>query len=185
MEKSEFRLLLKSIRTNNPFNYTKAGLWYSDELLVEESTNRYTNSCKKFELSKIQSVVYYKTITNVVKKAIYGVLIFIVLVIFITGDLETLGFVIWGIVGIIPVLLLIRKVFAGDTCRAYLVTAVGEHELESIGTVNRAKILMDRLKVMVQNIQGDVNEEDLQLRIEEFSKLVTRKPLGAKKKSKT
>lgn len=182
MNKSDFRLLLKSKRTNQPFVYCKAGLWYSDEYLIEEKTNSYTNNCKKFELSKIQALLYYKTSSNMIKTMICGFIALANLLLLLFGGLQTGFLIFWGIILLFLVFYLIIKVNQGDSCRAFLVTAVGEHELESIGTIKRAKLMVERIKVLVGSVQGDVDQADIALRINEFSSNVTRKPMGTIKK---
>ena len=177
MQPSDFEQILKASRVSSIGSASINTLWCSKELLVEENSSRYFNFCKKYELSKIQAITYYKTKRNSVFMYMAGA-IAVVLIGFALYFYSTImGLSIFFIcLSLVFIYVFISKLIEGVSCRLYLVTAVGEHELESVKTVKRAKKLLDKLSIYIGNVQGVVDDEDLKARVEELNAIVTRKP---------
>lgn len=184
MTPSDFEKILNATRSSDFITSTNYSLWCSKELLVEEISGTYFNNCKKYELSKIQAFTYYVTNSNHIVKIICGLFAALFLVLLLVFITEIGAIICFGILLIPFSIIFIKKTVEGDSCKFYLVSAVGVHLLESVKTVKRAKILLSKVNNYIANVQGNNDEAALLEKIEELSLLVTRKPRLIKKGAK-
>ena len=185
MKPSDFELILKRTTVSDIGSSSKFALWCSNEFLVEEKSEAKYNKCKKFEISKIQSVCYYQTKGNLIVMLVCGGIGFVLAICALSVLFSIVGLSIFlGVLSVIFLGILTKKMIDGHSCNLYLITAVGEHKLEGVKTMKRAQIMVEKLNVYINNSQGGLDNDDLKTRIDELSLVVTRKPQRAYVKSK-
>lgn len=181
MSPKDFTILLKSYRLGAFSGNQKYALWTSNDTLVEIESNGYTERGRKYELKNIQGVVHTPTLRNMIRSIFGSIVVLIFLVSLIASSSILVLAAIVGVLLVISVVMLVFILIEGPSCKVLLVTAVGEHELKSVGNLKRMKILLLHLRRRIVDIQGPLDESEIEMNIDKFDEIVTRTSKQPKK----
>jgi hypothetical protein len=118
---------------------------------------------RRFYFSDIQSIIVHKTNTGKIQNLIVGLLLvaFAVMAFTLDNGLEIVGTIMAGLFLIFLSINWLR----GPTCILHLRTAVQNEKLPSLYRLKNAQKVMDRVKLLIENVQGHLNPEALKQNI--------------------
>ena len=134
-------------------------LWQGRDHLLQIYSRLGVEDYKRFYFNDIQAIITRQTDTGKVQNLVLGAMTGVFgLFAFTSGG----GWSIFnGIVAGMTLLLLIINIFKGPTCETYLLTAVQTEKLHSLHRLKTTQTVMNRLRSLIEQVQGRVNPEIL------------------------
>jgi hypothetical protein len=151
-QKNEYR---KLPGTKKGFFLGKYTLWQGRDHLLQVYARFGVEDYKRYYFDDIQAIVTRRTKSALIQNLILGFFLglFILATISVDGG--------WGlfylVVGVFVLGLLLVNMLRGPTCETRLMTAVQTETLHSLHRLKNACRAMDRLKTIIENVQGSVN----------------------------
>lgn len=145
-------------------------LWLGSDHLLHVTGTRYRETYKRFYFRDIQALSLRKTRTGAVWSIVLGSLAAPLLAVALSVEIRAgeyfrgVGMVLFGAPGALCLLLLLFNMAFGPTCICHLRTAVHVEELPCLGRLRTAERVFDRLKVIIEEVQGRVQPEMTQRR---------------------
>jgi hypothetical protein len=159
---------------------SRSSLWLgSDHLLFVECTG-YTESYKRFYFRDIQAITIRQTKLWWLWIALLALpfLLFAIGLSFGVVSIATQGLksndlpvmIALGIPAAFFLLFLILNFFWGPSCRVQLRTAVQTEELGSISRVRQARRILNRIRPLIVEAQGQLTPEEVSVRMQEAAR---------------
>jgi len=156
----------------------RSSLWLaSDHLLGLDSTG-YSESYKRFYFRDIQAVTIRLSRRRLIWNWVLGVPTAICLVgwgydLLVSRNMS-LGGIITGVtVTLLFALPLLLNNLRGPTCVCHLRTAVQTEELPSLGRLAKARRILDRLRPLIAQAQGQLAPEEIPSRVQAWTAAAT------------
>lgn len=147
----------------------RVSLWLgSDHLLLVERSG-FTESYKRFYFRDIQAITIQKTSRRSIWNGVLAIPFVICLFGFfvsMTSPRNTTGMVISSILLVITLLPIILNNIRGTACTCQLKTAVQIENLGSIGRVNQAHKVLDKIRPFIVAAQGQLTAEEVSARMQ-------------------
>lgn len=134
-------------------------LWQAADHLLMVYSRFGIEDYKRFYFADIQSIITHKTITGKIQNLVIS--LFLVGFGIMTVTLDSAGAIVGGIMAACFAIFLIVNCVRGPTCATYLQTAVQTEKLHSLYRLKSARKVMDRLKPLLENVQGRLTSESL------------------------
>jgi hypothetical protein len=134
-------------------------LWQGSDHLLQIHSRLGVEDYKRFYFSDIQAIITRKTDTGKIQNFILGTLtgLFGLFAVTSGGAWSVFNAIIAGVM----LLVLIANVFKGSTCETYLLTAVQTEKLHSLHRLKTTQPVMNRLRSLIEQVQGPINPEIL------------------------
>jgi hypothetical protein len=146
---------------------TRSNLWLGMDHLLCVETEGYTEKYRRFYFRDIQSITLRRTNRalglGVVTGALTAVFALLVLVI---EDLP--GKSVFGILGGVCAIPCALNFIYGPTCKCELRTAVQTENVPSMSRVRRARKVLNLLRPLIAEAQGQLSVEEISLRFREM-----------------
>ncbi|MDY7037755.1 MAG: hypothetical protein SV375_16525 [Thermodesulfobacteriota bacterium] len=153
-------------------------LWLSNDHLLSIDSRRFMEDYKRFYLRDIQSIIIQKTSVGKIQNLFLAVFCcFFILLTYSTRGIEVLS-VILGIITFLFLLALLINWFRGPTCVCHIQTAVQTEKLPSLNRLKTAQKAMERLRPLIENVQGTLTPEMLREKMQEGYNQDTRSSRG-------
>ena len=145
----------------------RSNLWLAKDHVLCVETEGYTESYKRFYFRDIQAITLRKTDRGMILSAVAGGMtaIFGALALAMSA-IE--GRWIFGILAGICAIPFTLNFLYGPTCKCQLRTAVQTEDIPSMGRVRRARKVMNRLRPLIAEAQGQITAEEIPLRFQEL-----------------
>jgi hypothetical protein len=146
---------------------TRSNLWLGKDHLLCVETEGFTEKYRRFYFRDIQAI----TLTRTKRALVLGI---------VTGAFTTLfalsaivvndiaGKVILGILGGVCAIPFVLNFIYGPTCKCELRTAVQTENVPSMSRVRRARKVLNRLRPLITEAQGQLTAEEIPLRFSEM-----------------
>jgi hypothetical protein len=172
MAEKEYRRLTRT-RSRTAFGIVATGrssLWLGKDHLLCIDTTGYTETYKRFYFRDIQAIVLRKTDRWKYWNLILGGITALFALIALTwGRSEVVAAWFFGIVAGLFGLALVLNLAFGSTCVVFLRTAVQTEQLPSLSRLRRARKVLDRLRPLIAEAQGQLGPEEIGARIQELA----------------
>lgn len=169
MAKGEYQRLTRA-RSRAAFGIVSTGrssLWLGkDHLLSIESTG-YTEKYKRLYFSDIQAITIRKTDHGKFWSLVFGILGGLLGSFAVVAGQPVPAGILGAIAGLF-ILLLIFNLAVGPTCACQLRTAVQTEELTSLSRLRRARRVLNRLRPLIAEAQGQIAPEEIPGRMREL-----------------
>lgn len=146
---------------------TRSNLWLGKDHLLCIETEGYTEKYKRFYFRDIQAITLRRTNRMWTVFAVTGSLTLFFEIIALTMDAVE-GKWVFGILGGICALPFIVNLIYGPTCKCELRTAVHTESMPSMSRVRRARKLLNRIRPLIAEAQGQLAAEEIPLRFREM-----------------
>lgn len=175
MDSKSFKRVLKAKYIAGDFTRLSVAYWLSDNYLVEEYSDYYSNYCKKIELSKIQAFTCVKNLNNLIFIICFSIFALITIsLMLVFGSAWGFGlFFALAVLAIFVVAILV-KLKQGSSCKVYIHTAVNSKELVGVYNISRANKFFKEVNFSILKLQGEVDIDGIVANIDEASKIVSR-----------
>jgi len=134
-------------------------LWQGSDHLLQIYSRLGVEDYKRFYFNDIQAIITRKTNTGKIQNFVLGAL---------TGLFGLFAVNSWSGWSIFPaviagvmLLIWIINFFKGPTCETYLLTAVQTEKLHSLHRLKTTQPVMNRLRSLIEQVQGRINPETL------------------------
>lgn len=134
-------------------------LWQGDDHLLSVYSRFGLEDYRRFYFTDIQSMIVHKTVSGKIQNLILGLFlpIFALMAFTLDGGLEIFG----GIMAVSFLIILSINWLCGPTCVMHICTAVQNEKLPSLHRLKSAQKVMDRLKPLIEKVQGRLTPEVL------------------------
>jgi hypothetical protein len=134
-------------------------LWQGSDHLLQIYSRLGVEDYKRFYFNDIQAIITRKTDTGKIQNFILGALtgVFGLFAVMSGGGWSIIN----GIIAGVMLLVLIINIFKGPTCETYLLTAVQTEKLRSLHRLKTTQPVMNRLRALIEQVQGRINPEML------------------------
>jgi hypothetical protein len=149
---------LKIRGTKKGFLIGKYTLWQGGDHLLQIYSRVGVEDYKRFYFNDIQAIITRKTIAGKIQNIVLGLLL---LLFTIPAVLNDGGWsVFWAALAGVLLIVMLVNLFRGPTSETKLLTAVQTEKLHSLHRLKNAINVMDRLRSIIQNVQGRLSRED-------------------------
>ncbi len=138
-------------------------LWQGVDHLLLVYSRFGVEDYKRFYFSDIQSIITYKTVFGKIQNLIIG-LFLVIFGVFVIA-LDGAGAIFGGIMAGCMIIFLSINWLRGPTCITHLQTAVQTEKLHPLCRLKHAQKVMDRLWPLIEQVQGHLTPETLNLKI--------------------
>lgn len=145
--------------TRKGFMVGKFTLWQGRDHLLHIYSRFGVEDYKRFYLSDIQAIVARRTKVGSVQNLILGFFLCLFALAAISVDRSWVLF--HGIIAAAMLVLLVINLLRGPTCETKLMTAVQTEKLHSLHRLKNASRVMDRLRPIIEQVQGTLKPTDL------------------------
>lgn len=170
MAEHEYKQLTR-LRQRNGFavvSSSRTGLWLGMDHLLCVEAEGYTESYRRFYFRDIQAITQQKTTRGRTIAIVTGAMaaLFGLLAVMMEGMEEK-----WvlGILAAICAIPFILNFLYGPTCRCQLRTAVQTEELHSVSRTRRARKVMNLLRPLIAQAQGQFTAGEIQAHFEKLN----------------
>ena len=134
-------------------------LWQGSDHVLQIYSRLGVEDYKRFYFNDIQAIITRKTDTGKIQNFVLGALtgLFGLFAVTSGGGWSIFNAIIAGVM----LLVLIINVFKGPTCKTYLLTAVQTEKLNSLHRLKTTQPVMNRLRSLIEQVQGRINPETL------------------------
>ena len=134
-------------------------LWQGSDHLLQIYSRLGVEDYKRFYFNDIQAIITRQTETGKIQNFVLGALagLFGLFAVTSGGGWSIFNGIIFGVV----LLFLIINIFKGPTCETYLLTAVQTEKLHSLHRLKTTQPVMNRLRSLIEQVQGRINPEIL------------------------
>lgn len=134
-------------------------LWQGEDHLLQIYSRLGVEDYKRFYFTDIQAIITHQTDIGKIQNFVLGGL---------TGLFGLFAFtsgggwsIFHGIVTGVMLLFLVINIFKGPTCETFLLTAVQTEKLHSLHRLKTTEPVMNRLRALIEQVQGQSNPEIL------------------------
>lgn len=145
----------------------RSNLWLAKDHVLCVETEGYTESYKRFYFRDIQAVTLRKTVRMLVLAIVTGSFTGLFSFIALTVDAIEATWIFGILAGICAIPFILNFLY-GPTCACQLRTAVQTEDMPSMGRVRRARKVMNRLRPLIAEAQGQITAEEIPLRFQEL-----------------
>ena len=154
---------------------TRSNLWLGKDHLLGIETEGYTEKYKRFYFRDIQAITLLRTNRARVLGTVTGGLTALFAVLVLAVD-DIAGKWVLGILGGICAIPFLVNLSYGPTCKCELRTAVQTENVPSMSRVRRARKLLNRIRPLIAEAQGQLAAEEIPLRFREMVALPGNEP---------
>ena len=134
-------------------------LWQGSDHLLHVYSRGGVEDYKRFYLNDIQAIITRKTLTGKIQNIVLGVFL---LLFTLPAVLNDGGWsIFWAALAGVLLILMLINFSRGPTCETKLLTAVQTEKLHSLHRLKNAFKVMDRLRSVIQSVQGTLSQENL------------------------
>jgi hypothetical protein len=144
--------------TKKGFLIGKYTLWQGGDHLLQIYSRVGVEDYKRFYFNDIQAIISRKTIAGKVQNIVLGLLLLLFTMPAVLNDGGWSLF--WATLAGVLLILVLVNLFRGPTCETKLLTAVQTEKLQSLHRLKNAINVMDRLRSVIQSVQGRLSRED-------------------------
>jgi hypothetical protein len=144
--------------TKKVFLIGKYTLWQGGDHLLQIYSRVGVEDYKRFYFNDIQAIISRKTIAGKVQNIVLGLLLLLFTMPAVLNDGGWSLF--WAALAGVLLILVLVNLFRGPTCETKLLTAVQTEKLQSLHRLKNAINVMDRLRSVIQSVQGRLSRED-------------------------
>jgi hypothetical protein len=134
-------------------------LWQGSDHLLQIYSRLGVEDYKRFYFNDIQAIITRQTDTGKIQNFVLGALtgLFGLFAVTSGGGWSIFNAIIAGVM----LLVLVINLFKGPTCETYLLTAVQTEKLHSLHRLKTTQPVMNRLRSVIEQVQGRINPEIL------------------------
>ena len=134
-------------------------LWLGTDHLLYIFSRFGIEDYKRFYFKDIQAVITRKTATGKIQNLVLSIfcILFSLMALYLKGGWSVFN---WSIAGLMAIFLMINWL-RGPTCVSHMQTAVQTEKLHSLYRLKTAKKVMNRLRLLVEQVQGKLAREDI------------------------
>ena len=134
-------------------------LWQGSDHLLQIYSRLGVEDYKRFYFNDIQAIITRQTETGKIQNFVLGALtgLFGLFAITSGGGWSIFNAIMAGVM----LLILIINIIKGPTCETYLLTAVQTEKLHSLYRLKTTQPVMNRLRSIIEQVQGRINPEIL------------------------
>jgi len=142
---------------------SRQSLWLAKDHLLSIRSNRFIEEYRRFYFRDIQAITLRRTFRLAIWNLILSLSLLVILASFLSGTRLVLSTSLWpwyvllAIVG----LPLLTNNLRGPTCTCYIRTAVQMEELPSMNRVRKAHRILERIRPLIAEAQGELTAEQL------------------------
>ena len=144
--------------TKKGFLIGKYTLWQGGDHLLQIYSRVGVEDYKRFYFNDIQAIITRKTISGKIQNIVLGLLLLLFTMPAVLNDGGWSVF--WAALAGVLLILVLVNLFRGPTCETKLLTAVQTEKLQSLHRLKNAINVMDRLRSVIQSVQGRLSQED-------------------------
>jgi len=169
MAEKEYAKLTPPRRTTGfaIFSVTRSNLWLGKDHLLCVETEGYTEKYKRFYFRDIQAITLLRTNRALVLGVVTGGMTALFALAVLAID-DVVGKWVFGILGGICAIPFLVNLICGPTCKCELRTAVQTENVPSMSRVRRARKLLNRIRPLIAEAQGQLAAEEIPLRFREM-----------------
>jgi hypothetical protein len=145
---------------------TRSNLWLGSDHLLCVETEGFSESYRRFYFRDIQAITLRRTKRALVLGLVTGITaaMFALLAIFVD---DIAGKVVLTIIASLFGLPFLLNLIYGPTCECQLRTAVQTEKVPSMGRVRRARKVLNRIRPLIAQAQGQLTPEEIAVRFRE------------------
>jgi hypothetical protein len=147
---------------------SRSSLWLGKDHLLCIDTNAFTEKYKRFYLRDIQAIILQTTSFRLVLNLVFGGVAMLFGLIAFVGSSEPIVLGIFGSLAGLFLLAMAANHAAGPTCVCFLRTAVQTEELPSLNRLRRARKVLNRLRPLIAQAQGQLAPEEIPARLQQW-----------------
>jgi hypothetical protein len=149
----------------------RSRLWLGKDHLLGVDSQVFSEDYKRFYYRDIQAVILRKSARGGVINAVFGGLAVIPTAIGVVtlSQGSTVGTIVAGSFTGLFLLAMLVNVAMGPTSVCHLRTAVQTEELPSLNRVRRARKVLDRLRPLIAQAQGQLSPEEISSKMQELA----------------
>jgi hypothetical protein len=144
--------------TKKGFLIGKYTLWQGGDHLLQIYSRVGVEDYKRFYFNDIQAIITRKTITGKIQNIVLVLLLLLFTIPAVLNDGGWSAF--WAALAGVLLILVFVNLSRGPTCETKLLTAVQTEKLHSLHRLKNAINVMDRLRSVIQGVQGQLSQED-------------------------
>lgn len=146
---------------------TRSNLWVGKDHLLGVDTEGYTEKYKRFYFRDVQAVTLRRTSRALVIGVVTGAMTALFALLVIAID-DIAGKWVFGILGGVCAIPFLLNFIYGPTCKCELRTAVQTENVPSMSRVRRARKVLNRIRPLIAEAQGQLAAEEIPLRFREM-----------------
>lgn len=146
---------------------TRSNLWLGGDHLLCVETEGYTEKYRRFYFRDIQAITLRRTNRALVLGVVTGVLTAVFALLMLVID-DLAGKSVFGILGGVCAIPFLVNLIYGPTCKCELRTAVQTENVPSMSRVRRARKLLNRIRPLIAEAQGQLAAEEIPVRFREM-----------------
>lgn len=146
---------------------TRSNLWLGMDHLLCVETEGYTEKYRRFYFRDIQAITLRRTNRALVFGVVTGALTAVFALLVLAID-DIAGKWVFGILGGVCAIPFILNFIYGPTCKCELRTAVQTENVPSMSRVRRARKVINRIRPLIAEAQGQLAAEEIPLRFREM-----------------
>ena len=144
--------------TKKGFLIGKYTLWQGGDHLLQIYSRVGVEDYKRFYFNDIQAIITRKTIAGKIQNIVLGLLLLLFTIPAVLNDGGWSAF--WATLAGVLLILVLVNLSRGATCETKLLTAVQTEKLHSLYRLKNAINVMDRLRSVIQSVQGRLSREE-------------------------
>jgi len=145
----------------------RSNLWLGKDHLLCVETEGFTENYRRFYFRDIQAITLQRTNRALVWTLVSGMFTVLFFLIVLASDQNATKFT-FGIFAGVAAMPLILNLLYGPTCKCELRTAVQTENVPSMSRVRRARKVLDRIRPLIAEAQGQLAAEEIPLRFREM-----------------
>ncbi|MGD9325240.1 MAG: hypothetical protein PVH85_31360 [Desulfobacterales bacterium] len=136
----------------------KYTLWQGGDHLLQVYSRVGVEDYKRFYFNDIQAIITRKTTAGKIQNIVLGLLLLLFTLPAVLNDGGWSAF--WATLAAVLLILVLVNLLRGPTCETKLLTAVQTEKLHSLHRLKNAVKVMNRLRSVIQSVQGKLSRED-------------------------
>ena len=135
-------------------------LWLGKDHLLRVSHRMVVEEYKRFYFGDIQAIIISRNHRGLIQRIILAILAAIFL---LSAWSAGYGFrIFFMVMASLSVLLALIDILRGPTCSTWVQTAVQTEKLESLNRLRTARKVLDRIRPLIENVQGRASSQDIE-----------------------
>lgn len=150
----------------------RQSLWLAKDHLLSIRSNLFIEEYRRFYFRDIQAITLRRTRRRTIWNLILSLALLIILASFWSGSISILSANEWPFYTLFAVvgLPLVINNLRGPTCTCYIRTAVQMEELPSMNRLRKVSRILERIRPLIAEAQGELTAEQLSDGIEELAR---------------
>ena len=145
---------------------TRSNLWLGSDHLLCVETEGFNENYRRFYFRDIQAITLRRTKSSLVFGLLTGLLTALLVLALIAVN-DDAGKVFLAILGGVSAIPFFMNLIYGPTCICELRTAVQTENVPSLSRVRRARKVLDRIRPLIAEAQGQLTAEEVAQRFQE------------------